>query len=179
MKSQDTKGQGDKRRDLILQWLKNSAEPIPARVLAEKTNVSRQVIVQDISLLKARNESIMATAQGYLYLPAVDTQKPTRLIACCHLPEETEKELTLIVDHGVRILDVIVEHPMYGQLTASLLIKNRQDVKHFIRQIQEKKASLLSELTEGVHLHTLEADTQEQLDEVCAALARENILLSQ
>lgn len=177
MHKSEVKILGDERRELILQWLKNSTEPIPARVLAERTKVSRQVIVQDISLLKAKNESIMATSQGYLYLQASESNKPKRVIACCHSPEQTEQELTLIVDHGVSILDVMVEHPMYGELTASLFIRSRQDVKHFLQQIQQKKASLLSELTEGVHLHTLEADSEELLDEVCAALAREQILL--
>ncbi|GAA0357649.1 transcription repressor NadR [Bacillus horti] len=169
---------GEQRRDTILGWIKGSEGPIPARVLAEKAKVSRQVIVQDISLLKAKNEPILATAQGYVYLRNSSEPKPQRVIACYHTPQDTEKELTLIVDHGATILDVIVEHPMYGQLTASLMISSRQDVKHFLKQIQEKKASLLSELTEGVHLHTLQADTTDILDEVCAVLEQEGILLS-
>lgn len=83
-----------------------------------------------------------------------------------------------MVDNGVTVLDVIVEHPVYGEITASLMLRNRRDVLHFMQKINETNAVLLSALTEGVHLHTLEAESEEQLDEACGLLAKKGFLLS-
>lgn len=169
---------GDERREQILQWLIQEKKPITGSDLAKRTNVSRQVIVQDISLLKAKDYPILATPQGYVYVAENDKSALyKRVIACCHTPAEMEKELTLIVDHGVTVKDVTVEHPVYGDLTASIMVSNRLDVSNFIQKIKETKASLLSELTDGIHLHTLEAPTIEQLDKACEALKKENILM--
>ena len=100
-----------------------------------KTNVSRQVIVQDISLLKARNEPIIATAQGYLYLKPQEKQQAfERVIVCQHKPAEVRQELTMLVDHGVTIKDVKVEHPVYGDLTASIMVSNRFDVEQYLQK---------------------------------------------
>ena len=173
------KKSGNERRNLILQWLKDSNEPLTGQVLAEKTNVSRQVIVQDISLLKAKNEPIIATAQGYVYLN--EQQSNTlfkRIIACKHTPDEMEEELKILVDHGVLVRDVSVEHPTYGELTASLMIKNRRDLAQFIQKMDETNSSSLSDLTDGVHLHTIEAETLEQLDDACEELEKAGYLLS-
>ncbi|WP_096201444.1 transcription repressor NadR [Bacillus sp. FJAT-45350] len=169
---------GEDRRKLILQWLQDNQKPITGNELAEKTNVSRQVIVQDISILKARNHDILATSQGYIYLQGnLEKEKHKKVIACKHHPEDTKKELMIIVDHGVTVKDVTIEHPVYGDLTGSLMLSNRRDVEQFIQKMEQTKASLLSELTEGVHLHTLEATTKEQLTEAVLALNKEGFLL--
>src|SRR5690606_23194226 len=98
---------GEKRRQLILDWLQTSKEPLTGSELARRTNVSRQVIVNDITLLKARNEPIVATSQGYLYIaPAAPEQWIERSVACHHVPEDTEKELNLLVDLGLLVKDV-------------------------------------------------------------------------
>ncbi len=175
----DKEKTSDKRREYIVQWLKEAKDPLTGQSIAERTNVSRQIIVQDISILKAKKEPIYATAQGYIY---IDSKKPDypykRLIACKHTLEETKKELTIIVDYGVFVKDVIVEHPIYGELTASLRLKNRRDVYEFINKLADSNAALLSSLTDGVHLHTIEAESIEQLDEVYLALQEANMLLS-
>ncbi|WP_202079747.1 3H domain-containing protein [Caldalkalibacillus salinus] len=175
--SEPRKLYGDQRRAYILQSLQESTDPVPARALAEKTNVSRQVIVQDISLLKAKDEPIIATAQGYIYVQKMAQKKPQQVIACQHKPDETEHELNIIVDHGVTVVDVTVEHPIYGQLTGSLMLRNRKDVRRFIEKMDQTNASLLSELTEGVHLHTMEADTEQQLQEAYQTLHEAGYLL--
>ncbi len=59
---------GEERRELIIKTLRASEKPITGRELGEMTNVSRQVIVGDINLLKAKNEPIIATSQGYVYM---------------------------------------------------------------------------------------------------------------
>jgi hypothetical protein len=169
---------GEERRKYILQLLKDSNVPITGGDIAEKTNVSRQVIVGDITLLKAKNEPIIATSQGYIFLkqssgiPMVE-----RIIACKHTPEETETELNLIVDHGVLVKDVKIEHAIYGDLTASIMVSNRQEVKQFVKRLQTTNASLLSELTGGVHLHTISASSEKALEKAEAALKAEGILL--
>jgi len=173
------KKSAEERRQFILRWLKESSSPLTGQMIAEKTNVSRQVIVQDISFLKAKDEPIIATAQGYVYLNDQQSNYPfKRIIACRHSPQQTEDELLIMVDHGIHVRDVIIEHPIYGELTASLMLKNRRDVYQFIEKMEETNAAYLSDLTEGVHLHTLEAESVEQLDEVCASLENAGYLLS-
>lgn len=168
---------GKERRKLILQWLQESETPITGSIIAKKTNVSRQVIVQDISLLKAKNQPIIATAQGYIYLGNQEQTGIKQVVACRHLPEATKGELLIMVDHGVTVVDVIVEHPIYGEITASLMLKNRQDVHQFINKVSETQASLLSELTDGVHLHTVKAETKKQIEDMCQSLKKAGFLL--
>lgn len=169
---------GEERRNFILKMLMESAEPITGSELASKTKVSRQIIVGDITLLKAKNIPIIATSQGYLYLSKPSTnQILERTIACSHSPDRTEEELNLLVDHGVTVKDVKIEHPIYGDLTASIMVSNRKEVKQFIDKMTTAKASLLSQLTEGIHLHTLMASTEEALDEAEQALKDANFLI--
>ncbi|MFV8826874.1 transcription repressor NadR [Alkalihalobacterium sp. APHAB7] len=170
---------GEERRKLIVSWLKTTSTPITGNELAEKTGVSRQVIVQDISILKARNYPLIATAQGYMYIkPTQEEQTVKQVIACQHSPEETEEELFLLVDNRVTIRDVMIEHPIYGDLTGSLMLNNRNDVKLFIEKMRNTKAALLSELTEGVHLHTIEADRMEHIEAAIEALKQRGFLLN-
>lgn len=179
LKDKGEKILGEKRRKLILSWLKESKEPITGSDLAKKTNVSRQVIVQDISLLKAQNEPIVATAKGYLYLHnPMDEPAYQWVIAVKHAPEDTRKELEILVDHGVTIRDVTVEHPIYGDLKGSLMISTRKEVEQFIKKVESEKATLLSELTGGVHLHTISANSEKQLKEACIELKKAGFLLS-
>ncbi|RSK25737.1 transcription repressor NadR [Bacillus sp. HMF5848] len=174
----DGKILGEKRRRLILEWLKESPTPLTGSDLAEKTNVSRQVIVQDISLLKAKNEPIMATSQGYVYLNRQQDKKQVeRVIACCHSPETTKKELYILVDHGVMVKNVIVEHPVYGEITASIMVSNRREVDQFMSKLSETNASLLSELTDGTHLHTVVAVNENLINQACEALEAEGFLI--
>lgn len=169
---------GDERRAFILELLKDSLVPLTGSELATRTNVSRQVIVGDITLLKAKDEPIIATSQGYLYFKQ-NTGAPLyeRTIACRHIPDDTEKELNLLVDHGVLVKDVKVEHAVYGDLTASIMVSNRQEVKQFMANIKTTKASLLSELTGGIHLHTIAASTVQTLDKAEVALKEAGFLI--
>ncbi|GGB59821.1 transcriptional regulator [Lentibacillus populi] len=180
MRSEGNKVLGEERRHLILTWLKESDHPLSGKVLADKTNVSRQVIVQDVSLLKAKGEPIIATSRGYVYFSEINNAANfTTIIAVCHRSEDTADELYMLVDRGVSVKNVMVEHPIYGDITGSLMLKNRRDVDAFLHELKSKQASLLSQLTEGVHLHTIEAETQEQLDEAKAALKAAGYLLEQ
>lgn len=166
-----------KRREKMMHMLIHASLPLTGSTLAETLHVSRQVIVQDIALLKAQQCPIIATAQGYLFLRESSTSKTTRLIDCVHNVVETEHELTLIVDQDVSIINVTVEHPLYGEITGSLMIRTREDVQHFMKRLTSSGASLLSSLTGGVHLHLLEAASSEQIDRAVAALQAAGYLL--
>lgn len=156
---------GDERRNELLTLLKNSKAPITGTELAKHANVSRQVIVNDMNLLKAGNEPIIATSQGYVYLKSDDTNKIyERKIVCVHTADQAEDEMITIVDCGVTIKSVIVDHPVYGEITASMMITNRLDVQNFIERVNDTGANYLSVLTNGTHLHVLSAPTIEQLD---------------
>ncbi|WP_299091691.1 transcription repressor NadR [uncultured Metabacillus sp.] len=170
---------GDERRAMLLELLSNTDKPITGGELAKKANVSRQVIVQDISLLKAKNYPIMATSQGYVFLSKQNDHSNLfeRIIACKHAPERTREELTILVDHGVFVKEVIVEHQVYGELTASVMVGNRNDVNEFIKKIDHSNSVYLSQLTEGLHLHTLQADSLEKLDRACEELDKEGFIV--
>ncbi|SEH47596.1 hypothetical protein SAMN05192559_101664 [Halobacillus karajensis] len=178
MSQSSKKMKAKERREYILSLLKQKGSPITGSSLAAEMNVTRQVIVGDVSLLKAKNEPIVATSQGYMYMRDVKEDLAyQRTIVCQHKGDDTEEELNILVDHGVHVLDVVVEHPIYGDLTARLRISNRRDVKKFIEKVYSTQASFLLELTGGIHTHTIAADSREALDEAEAALEEAGILM--
>lgn len=169
---------GEERRRVLVAWLKEAYQPLSGKKLAEKVNVSRQVIVQDMSLLKAAGETIVATSRGYVYWNEVkETDGYTTVIAVCHDTANTADELYTLVDLGVFVKNVMVEHPIYGDITGSLMLRSRRDVDIFLHGLESKEASLLLRLTAGVHLHTIEADTEEQIEEAKTALRTAGYLL--
>nr|WP_246031894.1 transcription repressor NadR [Salibacterium salarium] len=180
MANKSDKLSGEKRRERLLEWLLQSNKPLTGKDLATKTNVSRQVIVQDISLLKAKNHPILATSQGYIVIHEQKPQTVQKQIACFHSSDLaiTQEELNMIVDHGAKVIDVSIEHPLYGDITASLMLSNRSDIKSFIENLKKTSAPLLSELTDGTHLHTIEASSYDVIEEVETALNTKDFLLT-
>lgn len=170
---------GEQRRTRILELLKNGSDPLTGSELAQMASVSRQVIVQDIALLKARNEPIIPTSQGYIYhsLNAAAPAMVEQIVACQHDGEQTQDELLLMVDYGLSVKNVIVEHALYGEITAQLHIRTRKDVEAFMQKMRSSGASYLFELTGGVHLHTLSAPSQQMMDEGIAALRDAGLLV--
>ena len=169
----------NQRRQLILETLNQSSQPISASQLAAHYEVSRQVIVGDVALLRASNQDILSTPKGYcLAKEQTDHSFKGRLV-CCHRPEDTKDELLLILDKGGMVLDVEIEHPVYGMLTASLNLRTREDVADFIQKMQTSKASLLSTLTQGIHLHTISCPSKEVFEEIKKDLASRGYLYSQ
>lgn len=154
---------GESRRNRIIEILKDRKDPVPGSELAKILEVSRQVIVQDIALLRAVNKNIMPTTKGYL-LYSQEKQKVNRCYLVKHTTDEIEDELCTIVDLGGKILDVIVIHEIYGEISVNLIIKSRQDVYDFVDKVKNQKTIPLKELTDGVHLHTVEADSEEILN---------------
>lgn len=164
-----------KRQELIISRLQQSDHPITGSEFSDVTNVSRQVIVQDISILKAKKYPILATSRGYL-LKNKNGNLKTDIVAVTHTPDQTEEELNIIVDHGVTVKDVTVEHALYGEITASIMVSNRVEVAEFIQKMSETNSPYLSTLTSGVHLHTLESDSIDKINAACKSLAAAHML---
>ena len=169
-------GAAEGRRRGIVQWMRAHRGPIRGDELARHFHVSRQCLVQDVAILRASGEEIEATPRGYR-LPKVEDRAHRAILACRHAPERTEEELDILVDHGVKILDVIVEHPLYGELRGSLMIESRADVQDFLKHVKSSHASLLSSLTDGIHLHTVEASRPESISRAKAKLRARGFLL--
>lgn len=163
------------RRQAILDRLRSADRPVSASALAAGLNVSRQIIVGDIALLRAGGAEISATPRGYVLPRATDGI--TRTIACRHALAQTGQELDILVDNGCTVLDVIVEHPVYGQLTGQLQISSRYDVEQFLARIRDSDAAPLSMLTGGLHLHTLCCPNEDAYTRACAALKAAGLLL--
>ncbi len=159
----------DERRAAIREALRCADGPVSASALAKTCHVSRQIIVGDVALLRAGGEAISATPRGYV-LQSGNEEGLERRVACRHADTAMGSELNAIVDEGCTVLDVIVEHPVYGQLTGALHLKSRYDVSEFLRRCKRADARPLSDLTEGVHLHTLLCPDEAAFERVCAAL---------
>jgi len=162
------------RRAKIAQRLRQASGPVSASALARECSVSRQVVVGDVALLRAGGLDIVATARGY----TLARTEPgfIRTVACVHPSEKMARELEIMVDNGCRVLDVIVEHPVYGQLAGQLGLSSRYDVREFIRKVEENRALPLSCLTMGVHLHTLRCPDEDACRRVLEDLEREGFL---
>ena len=163
------------RRAHILERLEQSAQPVSATALAGELGVSRQIIVGDVALLRAGGADITATPRGY-----VMQRSPAgllRQIVCRHSASGMEAELNAMVDNGCTVLDVIVDHPVYGQLTGPLQLSSRYDVQQFLDRCAQSDARPLSDLTEGIHLHTISCPDEASWQRVLDALRRIHILI--
>ena len=163
------------RRDEIICILKESNKPIKGNSLSERFNVTRQVIVKDIAILRASGIEIIATPEGYIFNSGLNKIK--RIIAVNHDKSNIQKELEIIISHGGIVEDVIIEHLVYGEIKASLMIKNIREMRNFINKFNQGNMNPLLELTEGVHLHTIYADTEEDIDNILLELEKENFLV--
>lgn len=166
---------GEERREEILNTIRESKIPVSGAILAEKYHVSRQVIVQDIALLRAANHEISSTNRGYIIR---ETEHCMRVVQVYHTDGQIEDELNTIVDMGGIVRDVFIEHGVYGCLRAPLNIRSRRNVKDFLEKIGRGEAMPLKNLTSGLHSHTIEAGCEEELDLIEQELKRKGYLKS-
>ena len=159
---------------MLFRSLRGAQGPLSAAALARELRVSRQVIVGDVALLRAGGLDVIATPRGYV-LPRPPAGVACTLV-CRHRPDQMEEELNTIVDQGCTVLDVIVEHPIYGQITGPLQLSNRYEVSQFLARCQAQEAAPLSQLTEGIHLHTVLCPDEDAAQRARDALARAGIL---
>lgn len=154
----------------IIQSLQNSNEPISANTFADQFQVSRQLIVGDIALLRALGHEIHATHLGYILNPVHLRYK--KQLVFKHQPDQTQLELEILVKHQCNVIDVIIEHPSYGNITGALNIKSMEDVEGFI----QKDNPLISILTYGIHIHTIEYDNPDNFKQAVEELKKYNLL---
>ena len=153
------------RRQAVAQALEEAVGPVSAAALAERFSVSRQIIVGDVALLRAGGEPISATPRGYVLDREGDGLLHT--VAVRHQDREMEQELLICVDNGCTVLDVVVEHPVYGQLVGQLQVASRYDVEQFINRVRSGSA----------HLHRLRCPSEEAYHRVCRQLDEAGFLL--
>lgn len=164
---------GEERRKQLLNILSSSNNPVPGGTLSKELNVSRQIIVQDISLLRANGATIFSTNKGYLLQ---EDRKYSRVFKVYHTDDQVEEELSTIVDAGGQIRDVFVYHKVYGVLKAEMGIKSRRDVRSYMEEISTGKSSLLKNVTSGYHYHTIDAESEEILDAIQEELQQKGFL---
>ena len=167
------------RRIRILTSLREVSSPVSASVLAGQLGVSRQIIVGDVALLRAAGEEILSTPRGYVLTGENVPLHPElrRQIVCSHTADQMQEELQVCVDNGCTVLDVIVDHPVYGQLAGQLQLKTRYDISQFMEKVAAQSAHALSELTDGIHLHTISCPDEAAYLRVCAELKARGFLV--
>ncbi|SHK33154.1 hypothetical protein SAMN05216582_102130 [Selenomonas ruminantium] len=168
----------EERRAEVLRRLQGAVQPLTGTRLSREMGVSRQIIVGDISILRAEGQKIYATPRGYFMMQEEkhDSQQLHTLI-CKHTAEDMETELNAIVDNGGAVMDVIVEHPVYGPLKSDLLLTSRRDIKNFISKMKKCQATPLLVVTGGVHLHTVRVPDEEALSAIKDELRSTGILV--
>lgn len=167
---------GQTRRIEMVKMLQEATKPLSGTKLGKAFGISRQVVVQDIALLRAEGYDLLATARGYMLNKEVG-QMVSRVVLVKHTADQMEDELNTVVDNGGRVRNVIVSHSVYGDLTGDLMLKTRRDIRAFVEKVNDNEAALLSVLTTGIHMHTIEAPTEEELDIIEDELKQKGYLI--
>lgn len=149
------------RRKEIVTILMSCGEPISGGELSEKLSVSRQIIVQDIAVLRAEGYEILSLHTGYVIKKSSLAE---RVFKVRHTSEQTVDELSLIVENGGIVVDVFVWHRAYGKISAPLNISTMKSVERFMEDIKSGKSRELMNITDGYHYHTVRADSETALD---------------
>ena len=164
---------GQERRGQILKIVRNSDKPVAGTELAKQLGVSRQVIVQDMALIRANGVEIIATNRGYVVGKGKETSRVFKVV---HTNEQVEEELNLFVDLGGKVEDVFVYHKVYGVIKANMNIKSRRDVKAYMDGISSGKSTNLMNLTSNFHYHTITAEDEQTLDLIQQELSQKGFL---
>lgn len=162
------------RRKEIAALLLSSKEPVSGSELSRQFGISRQIIVQDIAILKSMGCEILSTNQGYVMQKSPFFEKVFKVR---HTTLETEDELSCIVNLGGTVVDVFVWHKVYGKIEADLNIATRLHIKQFLEGVRSGKSTELMNITGGYHYHTVRADSEEVLYQIEAALENRNYLV--
>ncbi len=164
-----------KRRLLIMDILKKAQGAVTGSALSKRCNVSRQIIVGDVAILRAQGIHIISTPRGY-QLIAKQKGGMQQVFVCCHGPEMVEKELEAIVDNGGIVHNVVVEHEVYGDLEGKLNLHSRRDIQQYLKRMSDSKAELLSRISGGIHTHLVETANAEDMAAIQDALETLGVL---
>ena len=169
---------GDERRTQILNLLNESNNPINGSELAKHFNVSRQVIVQDIALLRATNRDIISTNKGYRLYQRTEKGQPFQaIIHVKHSAFDTLEEMRCILDYGGNMLDVFVDHDLYGQIRSDLMIQTLDDALDFCQRMNSSTSKPLKVLTGDTHYHTISAPSEKALQFILKDLKEKQFLV--
>jgi len=164
------------RREDIFKLLLKSEAPLKGVDIAKNYSVTRQVIVRDIAILRAKGHNIMATPDGYIVNK--NDNKVKAIIAVNHREDQMIEEMSIVIKYGGIIEDVIVEHPLYGEIRGMLMIKNYNELNKFAKKYNNQEARLLSVLTKGVHIHTIAAESNEDIEAIISELREHDFIVS-
>lgn len=159
------------RREKIRDILTKSSTKVKGSDLADLFQVSRQIVVGDVALLKAAGLPVISTPRGY-YVERSRNTHAERTFVCIHQKRQAVREMEIIVAHGGIIHNVSIEHEMYGIITADLEIENEEDIRLFVEKMKETHFTLLSAISGGIHSHLIEAENEDKLDEIERALRK-------
>ena len=169
---------GEQRRKTILQMVKEAEAPLSGAALAKSFSVSRQVIVQDIALIRAENHAILSTNKGYLYRSKEqENTQPKRVFFVKHTTDQVYEEFMTVIELGGKVLDVAVEHELYGQIRVDLLIETEQDARDFSQRLLNCRDNPLKVLTDDCHYHTVAAPSEKLLDLIERELREKGYLI--
>jgi transcriptional regulator of NAD metabolism len=166
----------EQRREKIISVLQTSDKPVSASCFASEFSVTRQIIVADIALLRASGHQIRAEHKGYV-LERSEPHAMVKRLVVKHGQNDLTNELYAIVDNGGKVLDVIVQHPVYGKIVAELNLSSRYDVDRFVRRSNETDSKPLLILTEGLHIHTVTVNDEDSFRNIIARLSELRILV--
>jgi len=170
---------GPERRRRLVQILHEAEGPVTGTELARRLGVTRQVIVQDVALLRAQGVEVLSTPRGYLLVPREAGRPGRAVLACRHGRQEVEEELRLLVEAGLKVVDVVVEHPLYGELRGLLMLATPEEVRWFLERLEATGSPLLADLMGGLHLHTVEFQDPLALERARSSLRRRGFLLEE
>ena len=167
-------GSSGERRTELLRILRETEEPVTGSKLSATLGVSRQAIVNDIALLRATGEAIAAGPQGYRM--ADGSRGVTAVIRCHHEPTRGREELEILLDRGVSVLDVGVDHSIFGEVRARIVVESRADIDRHTETITKAGEAPLSVITRGIHSHTVRAPSRDALEAAKRELRERGIL---
>lgn len=164
----------NQRRAELLSLIGNSSAPVSANYLSEKFSVSRQVIVQDIAILRANGYSVISTNRGYVMDGATRIE---RVFKCRHSLEELVKESEIIISNGGCVEDIIVNHRVYGKISAKLELSSLRHAEELYRSLASGASKPLMSVTDGYHYHTVTAQSEEALNAIEQTLRSNGFLI--
>ena len=158
----------DERRMMIATKLLGESRPISGSELSALFGASRQIIVQDIAMLRASGYDILSTHSGYIIKSSPLCE---RIFKVRHTSAETEDELVRIVELGGTVVNVFVWHKVYGRIEGQLNIFSKRGIDQLLDGIKCGKSTELMHITSGYHYHTVRADSEQILDKIGESLS--------
>ena len=152
---------GEERRSAMIALLQKNKTPVKGDALAQMYGVSRQVIVSDIALIKAKDIPIVSTNRGYIIEGSGELE---RVFKVQHKDSDVEQELCTIIDNGGWVKDIFVYHKVHGVIKAEMDIHSRRDIKEYLEELKNGNSLSLKNVTNGYHYHTVRARDKETLD---------------